>query len=318
MAVATAHHDCEEVSAVFEETSMGGTCSNDYTLTRIWNVVDCSGGMAHHSQVITVIDNQAPVMSSYPVDIGVQCDAIRSTWPGKLSAHDNCDGDVPVKFQQRREASSCRNDFLLIRKWIAEDSCGNINLYLQTVLVSDSTPPDLNGIPQDSFVEYEQINNLSEASLYGITAIDNCPSQVSVVVTEKKVSGTCPTQYLLVRTWTAVDHCGNGVEKDQTINVVDNIPPKISKPDDETVECDAIPVICDVKVAVPVDDPDYSLSVSNSERTVTGSNVHNYRLIRSWWVEDCAKNKAMYIQTLVIQDTTPPVFTRIYDDETHQ
>lgn len=51
-------------------------------------------------------------------------------------------------------------------------------------------------------------------------------------------------------------------------------------------------------------------------KKLSGTHDNEYRLIRSWWVEDCANNEASHIQTLVIQDTSAPVLTRLEPDIT--
>merc|ERR1712130_48013 len=246
----------------------------------------------------------------------VQTDNIRSTWPGKLSATDNCDGNIPVKFTQKRDAGTCRNEFELVRQWSAEDLCGNVIVHRQTVHVIDTVPPVLSGIPSETFVEYSDLKDFEEPSTKGVTASDNSKAKMTITVSESKVNGACATVYKLIRKWTATDPCGNTAEESQIINVVDSTPPDINLPGDETVECDAIPVVCEVKINSPLDHPDHGLDIDKSEKTIPGPHRHNYRLVRTWSVEDCAGNKASHDQTIYVRDLTPPVFTKKYANET--
>ena len=48
---------------------------------------------------------------------------------------------------------------------------------------------------------------------------------------------TCAAEYVVTRTWTAVDGCGNTSNRVQTIAVVDSTPPVITCPADLTLEC---------------------------------------------------------------------------------
>lgn len=175
----------------------------------------------------------------------------------------------------------------------------------------------MQGVPAAIFVEYEEVKDLASPSSLGVTATDNSKAKMTVHVSENTVEGACATEYKLIRTWDVADPCGNSNSEEQVINVVDHTPPIIEIPDDETVECDAIPLICEVKVSVAfTDHPDVNLEVHESEVILSGQHDYSYRIIRSWWVQDCAGNMVEADQTLVVQDTTKPVFTRIYPDTT--
>lgn len=325
---ATANHQCEDVTVIYDPQTSSGSCPSSYTVTRTWTVVDCLGMSDSHVQIITVVDNTEPNLSqidcdeyclvlSEPISLAyVEVQDIKSTWPGMLSANDDCDGNVPVSFSQTKQGGSCKHEFLLIRVWTVADACGNVKVHDQTVEVTDTTPPELDGIPIGAYYEFELLTNLDPPSTTGVTATDNSQSTMTVQVTEATVVGNCATEYKLVRTWTVQDPCGNSASEDQTITIDDNTPPDIDQPQDETVECDAVPLICDVKVNASPDHPDSSLSVSHVQETLSGNHDYHYQLVRSWWVDDCAGNQASHDQTITVKDTTPPVFTRIYTDET--
>ena len=53
------------------------------------------------------------------------------------------------------------------------------------------------------------------------TAIDNC-GEVVVTVDEIFIEGSCEGQYIIVRTFTATDDCGNSAVSDsQMISIID-------------------------------------------------------------------------------------------------
>ena len=67
-------------------------------------------------------------------------------------------------------------------------------------------------------------------------------SALTMELAESTVSG-CGSSYVLTRTWTATDDCGNASSATQTITVVDTTAPELTIPADYTAECsDAHPM----------------------------------------------------------------------------
>gem|GEM_PF-1637015 len=78
-------------SVVFNEST--GVCSGgSYAVTRTWTATDAVGNSATATQVITVIDNEAPVLSGAPGDLTADCGAIPAA--DVLTAIDGCGGQV--------------------------------------------------------------------------------------------------------------------------------------------------------------------------------------------------------------------------------
>lgn len=67
-----------------------------------------------------------------------------------------------------------------------------------------------------------------------LVLMDTCNATVSIM--NDSVAGDCRQEYLLTRTWTAANACGNTAEVSQSINVVDNTAPVISNVFDVTVD----------------------------------------------------------------------------------
>ncbi|MEL7178160.1 MAG: hypothetical protein AAGK28_16765, partial [Pseudomonadota bacterium] len=101
------------------------------------------------------------------------------------------------------------------------DDCGNPVSHTQIVNVEDTTSPSFNeALPMDMTVECDAV-----PMAVVLTAMDNCDPEVPVSFTEVRTDTDCPQEYLLVRTWSAQDDCGNPVSHTQRINVVDTTPP---------------------------------------------------------------------------------------------
>ena len=92
-----------------------------------------------------------------------------------------------------------------------------------TVTITDTTSPVLVGVPADITVECDSVPVSAN-----VTATDNCDPRLTLNYTELRTDGSCPSDYTLLRTWSAVDGCGNETTAMQTITVVDTVAPVIS------------------------------------------------------------------------------------------
>ncbi|WP_035654823.1 gliding motility-associated C-terminal domain-containing protein, partial [Flavobacterium saliperosum] len=196
------------------------------------------------------------------------------------------------------------NNYVITRTWVASDSCGNTVTHTQTINVEDTTAPVFNGIlPSDSTVE---CSDLSTAAV--LTATDNCGT-ATVTFNETRVDGDCPNNYVITRTWTASDSCGNAVIHTQTINVQDTTAPVFNEtlPLDSTVNCNAIrPAIM-----LTATDNCGTATVTFNETRVDGGCPNNYSITRTWTSSDSCGNTVAHTQTITVEDTTAPVFNEV-------
>ncbi|MBK7342561.1 MAG: hypothetical protein IPJ06_05300 [Saprospiraceae bacterium] len=77
---------------------------------------------------VNVVDTTPPVFDNKPADITVECDAVPQ--PPVVTAHDNCDLDVQVTYNQVRTDGSCP-DYYTDSYRIALDNCGNGTTHVQ-------------------------------------------------------------------------------------------------------------------------------------------------------------------------------------------
>jgi len=97
------------------------------------------------------------------------------------------------------------------------------------------------------------------------------------------------------------------------ITVMDNTPPTIACPNDVTIECGESTDPSNTGEATATDNCDdspiisYSDSISGSCPTV---------ITRTWTAGDASGNSSSCMQTITVQDTTPPVITGVPADET--
>ncbi|WP_299110226.1 hypothetical protein, partial [uncultured Tenacibaculum sp.] len=55
-----------------------------------------------------------------------------------------------------------------------------------------------------------------------------CDSDLTVTSSDSSVAGTCPTVFVVTRTYTITDDCGNSTDIQQTINIKDETAPSVT------------------------------------------------------------------------------------------
>jgi hypothetical protein len=307
--VVTATDNCDtNVDIVYGEVRTNGPCLDTYTLTRTWTATDNCGNTQQFVQTINVQDTTPPVMSGLPqTPITVECSAVPN--PATPTATDNCDTNVDITFNESRTNGPCLDTYTLTRTWTATDNCGNTQQFVQTINVQDTTPPVMSGLPQTPItVECSAVPPAATP-----TATDNCDTNVDIVYGEVRTNGPCLDTYTLTRTWTATDNCGNTQQFVQTINVQDTTPPVMSGLPQTpiTVECDAVP-----SAATPTatDNCDTNVDIAYNESRTNGNCASNYTLTRTWTATDNCGNTQQFVQTINVQDTTPPAVTSASDE----
>jgi hypothetical protein len=303
-ATLTATDNCDTPTVTYAEVRTNGNCPSNYTLTRTWTATDACGNTSSKVQTITVQDTQAPVLSAAPVDVTVECDAVPAA--ATLTATDNCDAPT-VTYAEVRTNGNCPSNYTLTRTWTATDACGNTSSKVQTVTVQDTQAPVLSAAPADVTVECDAVPAAAT-----LTATDNCDAP-TVTYAEVRTNGNCPSNYILTRTWTATDACGNTSSKVQTITVQDTQAPVLSAaPVDVTVECDAVPTAATLTATDNCDAP----TVTYAEVRTNGNCPSNYTLTRTWTATDACGNTSSKTQTITVQDTQVPVLSAAPADVT--
>ncbi|MGC4039747.1 MAG: gliding motility-associated C-terminal domain-containing protein, partial [Flavobacterium sp.] len=193
-----------------------GSCPNSFTITRTWTFVDACGNSSSATQTISVNDNVAPTFDqAAPANINVSCENIPA--PAQLTATDNC-GTATVNVTETILAGSCPSNYQIIRTWVATDACGNNSAPVsQTITVSDTTGPQIiTQIPPKMSVICSDVPVAPVLTAADFT--DNCSTVGTPVFTETQ---TQPEggHYIITRTWTVSDACGNTTTITQIIAV---------------------------------------------------------------------------------------------------
>jgi hypothetical protein len=293
---ATDNCDTDLDFSYFDEI-LDGPCGETYDIVRSYVVTDNFGYADTVSHVIHVVDNAAPVFTNVPADATLECG---DPLPTNLAvAVDNCNG-VTITYVDEMTETGCGGTGTLVRTWSAEDACGNVNTAQTTYTIEDTTAPAIENMPADVTLSCED-----EYDFPMPTASDACGT---VDLTEEMTTqaGTCANEYTLIRTFTAIDACGNFSQAIQAVTVVDETAPAFSGlPADTTLECgEAIPA-----TAVTADDlcsGAINVTFSDVETTLDAC---TYQVVRTFSAEDDCGNTATHDWTITFEDTTAPTFT---------
>jgi hypothetical protein len=155
------------------------------------------------------------------------------------------------------------------------------------ITVVDTEAPVLSDAPSDTTVA---CNAVPVAAV--LTATDNY-STPAVTYHESRIKGTLPGNYILTRTWTATDACGNFCTKTQVITIVDNTIPTIAVISDVTVNCGASTLPTATGMPTATDACSTPIVTYND---VTSGN----RITRTWKATDAAGNYSTSTQVITI------------------
>ena len=257
---ATATDNCSAVVDLqFNVSNIPGDCPDRYTIVREWIATDDCGNTSIATQEIEVQDNIAPVLISIPSDVTIQCGQLPPAAPTVIGA-DNCDPNVSIVLSENSTAASvdCTVSYEITRTWVGTDRCGNSTSAEQIITVEgDDEAPVLANIPASITVECSSLPVLGNPA----TATDNCDSNVDIVLTTNTINGACADTYIIERTWTATDDCGNSSVEVQTIDVQDNTAPVMSgAPADITIICGQVPPSAPTVIATDNCDPSVSVN----------------------------------------------------------
>ena len=209
----------ENITITFADRN-GGTLSdcggNAGVIIRVWTAVDACGNEATCEQIITVVDESAPVISCV-ADITVSCDADQTpAATGEATATDNCSdaANISITFtdQNGGSLSDCGGTAgSFIRVWTAVDECGNETTCEQIITVIDDSAPILD-CPADLTLSCDE--ERAPSATGEASATDNCTATGDITITFADSNGGVLADCggnsgVILRTWTAVDACGN-------------------------------------------------------------------------------------------------------------
>lgn len=220
----------------FVSDASAGTCPQ--VITRTYNVTDACNNTTSVTQIITVDDDIAPIVTPPAGDLVLECfDAAAITlWANTATATDNCTSNLTVNHSYTAPADNCNQ--IITVTFTATDACNNTGTATKIFTVNDDIRPEIIGslaaVDAEGCTAADvpsPVTTVAALEALGLTVTDNCNSDLQLTVTSNDVTlpgGPCP--FVVIRTYTITDLCGNSSEVDQQFTIDDNTPPSITCP----------------------------------------------------------------------------------------
>lgn len=221
-------------------------------------VTDRDGNTATCTANVVITDNVAPVCTTKNV-----VKVLSSTNPGSVSvdaidfnngSSDNCTSNNALVFEISSATGTptgfnpaltfdCTPLGANTVTFRVKDAQGNISSNCTaTLTIQDATPPVVVSAPGNQIVSCELVTPSIQAYLNTLTDAtfsDNC-TVANVVEIFSTTNGSCPSNYTILRTWTATDGAGLTAQAQQTINVLDLTKPSITLPANVTINLSSV------------------------------------------------------------------------------
>jgi hypothetical protein len=270
---------------------------------RTYVAVDACGNTSEFQQFITLIDDNDPFFTVFPEDVTVDCQQVPSA-DVAVEGDDICTETEITYDGEEIIEGDCEGNYTIVRTWTITDNCDNSVSQSWTITVEDTTPPVFTSVPEGG--EYSCEDEID----YGMPmAEDNC-SSFGLDMSVDTIPGECPQSFTIVRTWVAIDACGNASE---TVGaeyfVFDNVAPVITtQPADVMVECaEDAPAIAEVSAVDNCGD----VTINSDEAYIEAPDeCGNYvKEITYVAVDECGNTSEPVSYTITVFDMTAPELT---------
>ncbi|WP_272023594.1 beta strand repeat-containing protein, partial [Olleya namhaensis] len=299
-------------------------CPSNGTYTNTWNFTDsCGRTIANYIQTITVTDNTpptftAPTNTEIFTDASCKYNASVAITGDVTDEADNCSTGLNATFTDSVANGTCDGTFIITRTWSLVDDCGNnAPTQTQTITVSDNLAPSFSA-PADIeiFTDASCNYDASTTKTGDVTnESDNCSTGLNATFTDSIADGTCNGDFVITRTWSLVDDCGNEAQtQTQTITVSDNLAPSFTAPADIEIFTDAscnydASAIITGDVTNESDNCATGLNATFTDAVAPGACPGTFIITRTWALaDDCGNEAQTQTQTITVSDNIPPTF----------
>ncbi|MEO0627212.1 MAG: hypothetical protein AAFY91_09505, partial [Bacteroidota bacterium] len=295
-----------QVPVAFMEEITPGNCVSEFTITRTWTVERTCGFDTSFVQVVNVIDTVAPTFDMMLADTTIECD--ESTDAPVVTGTDNCDGGDPAVWINEFHYDNVGGDtgeFVEVAGTAGFDLTGyTIVLYngsggvtYDTDALSGTIPNQANGFGTVD-IQYPS-NGLQNGSPDGIALVDAGGNVVQFISYEGDFTATNGPAAGMMAMDVMVSEPGT-TPVGQSLQLVGQGS-----------------AYADFTWTGPADDSPGSVNsgqtfagsiIATSSDVVTpGINDNNFTIERTFTIEDDCGNSRSFMQTITVEDSTPPV-----------
>jgi hypothetical protein len=310
-------------------------CQDGQIITRTWEATDYCGNVTFEQQNITLVDNEGPVLTiEEPNELQGLPDGTVLEYScnegGIPSYYDDlnaesvssplvCGGLPKISFDENVINSINCERFGYIQErsftWTGMDACGNVTTLTIYAHLVDEEPPVIVGIPE--------MTCIGDPALELVEAIDNC-DKAGLIHWDVKIPNPCGDGNAILRTYEAMDQCGNYARDTVTLILNDSVPPTITFTHPDLIGLghgETLSVNCDANDGnlIPWGPDDVTF-----EDSCPGANIEFEQtylevsqsckdgklatLLLQWTATDlCGNSASLFIYVNVI-DEIPPVF----------
>jgi len=231
-------------------------------------------------------------------------------------------GDVNIDLNCSTPAEVCVNDDNYTYIYSAGNHCGHCTIIKQSIIVNDTIAPEFTNCPA---AITQECSLPVPAVASNLNAVDNCSAAADITinylgeVVQYFNSSNEPTTAVLacttkhIRTWEAIDECGNRSECVQVITRIDTTNPVFDQyPMYISTECDVEPAW---PTATDNCDSELTITIQHQE-TQSGGCMGVW--VRTYRATDNCGNYAEVVQYIAVLDTTVPTFDNVPADNTVQ
>ena len=299
--------NCDDLLDVtMNDVLFEGDCNGSYTIERTWMAVDNVGNSTTAVQTINVVDETGPTFT-VPADLSVSCTAagLDPAETGEVSDADDCSGTVEVTFEDEYSTDGCFANNVVTRTWTAVDDCGNATSQEQIITLVDDNAPYFTNVPAAAALTCGD-----ELPTENATAADAC-SDVTVTFSDADGDMTCSGLTEVIRTFTAMDACGNSSTAVQVITFVDDEAPT-GAATDATVSCSEYDSSAEFGSYETSDNCSGDVTVTWMETSSTEDGQAGcFEVVREYTFTDACGNSSTAMQSITVVDDEAPVLSAI-------
>jgi hypothetical protein len=317
--------DCSQsITITHEDVITEQTCVNRYKISRTYTATDVSGNSSSGTQVITVNDNLAPVITTESGILNkmLECNdaaGLTAALEAAPVATDNCTASPSIHLltDVTTPDVNCANAYVRVRTWNFTDACGNTSdNFVQTITIIDDIAPIITTAAGslNATLECNDETGIAAAIAAAPVATDNCTASptMNVVGDVTTPDPNCANAYVRVRTWNFTDGCGNTSSNFvQTITVQDHTAPVISTCPPSVSFCKSANDIYTIQSLVASDNcsvvtVSYNITGATS-RNGTGNDASGLFAVGvstiEWTVKDACNNTSTCSTTITVYPT---------------